>query len=760
MTGVQTCALPISIEALQKIASPKIKVIRDDKEMKIDMIEIVPGDLILLEEGDIISADAKLIELFNLEIDESVLTGESNSVKKKIGEEVFRGSFVNSGNSKALVLRTGMKTKIGKIALKLQTIKEEKTQFEVEISKFSKKILYTISAIIFLMFFVSIFKYGLYQSILLSISLAVAAIPEGLPAILALTLAIGAKGMVKENALVRKLNVVESAGGIDIICTDKTGTLTKSEMKVTKIFVNNKIFDVTKKNKFVAEKIEPLLISGRLCNNSRIRYDEKGNKIYFGNQTEIALRKFSDEYIKENPKDYEKSGEISFNSKRKMMSVIYKKSNKMFIFSKGAPEILIEKCNRILLDGKIKKLDEKTKKDILEQNKKFASKALRVLGFAYREEKLPEKVSESDLIWLGLEAMIDPPREEVKESLRQTKTAGIRVIMMTGDNPLTAKAIAEEIGLDTKGVIDGRTLKELDNKELEKRLKQGVNIFARVSPFDKLRILEILKKEYRVAMTGDGVNDALALKKADVGIAMNIRGTEVAKQASDIILLDDNFKTIVFAIKEGRRSFDNIRKFINYLFVSNLAEVGVLFLATLFLTLKRPILLPIQILWINLLTDGFPALALGADPARPDIMNKPPRKKKEPIINKRLTWLIGTIGIKKMLILFITFFLIWKISGIEQAGTALFTGFILYEFVRIGTIRYQEKLTWLSNKWLVGALLGSLVLQFIIIYTPLNSFFHIVRLNYISWIILITGVLIGYFSAIWITKIVIKYVKD
>ena len=746
-----------TIEALQKIATPKTRIIRDEIEIEIEITQIVPGDLIILEEGNIIPADCKLIEMFSLEVDESTLTGESSSIKKKLEEELFKGTSITSGNAMALVTKTGMQTRIGQIAEKLEEIKDEKSSFEKEMSSFSKKILYSVLGIISIIFIISALKYSIYQSLLTSISLAVAAIPEGLPAILVLVLAIGAKVMATKNALVRKLNVVESIGSIDVICTDKTGTLTKNEMSVTKIFTNNKTLDTSKLNPEEIKEIHQILLTGKLCNNSKISKNETNEKIYFGDQTEIAIRKISEKYLdfKEN---YEKISEISFDSGRKMMSSIYEKDNKFYTFSKGAPEILLKKCDRIYINGKIIKLTNEAKQKILQKNKDFASQALRVLGFAFNETTTKDE-SETNLIWLGLQAMIDPPRKEAKQAIQECYTAGIKVIMMTGDNPLTAEAISNEIGLKSKGVISGEELDKLSDKEIENKLKD-ITIFARVSPFHKLKILEILKKNYRVAMTGDGVNDALALKKADVGISMGVRGTDVAKQASDIILLDDNFATIPAAIKEGRRSFENIRKFTNYLFVSNLAEIGVLFLATLFLTLKNPILLPIQILWINLLTDGLPAIALGLDPATPNIMEKPPRKKDEPIINKSLAWLIGIIGTKKIIMLLLTFILINHLFGIEQARTALFTGFILYEFVRIGTIRTQEKLTWLSNKWLLVALAFSLLLQLTIIYTPLNTFFHIMPLNLYSWIILLIGIVIAYALAIIITKIVLKLVKD
>ena len=746
-----------TIEALQKIATPKTRIYRDGKEQELPITRIVPGDLLILEEGNVIPADCKLTKTLSLELDESTLTGESNSIKKKNGDEIFKGTSITSGNALAIVTATGMQTKIGQIAGKLEEIKEEKSPFQKEISAFSKKILYAVLAVIVIIFAISTTKYDIYQSLLTSISLAVAAIPEGLPAILVLVLAIGANVMAKENALVRKLNVVESIGSIDVICTDKTGTLTKNEMTVTQIFTNNTQFNTSKLTKNNISTLQQILLIGKLCNNSKMSQNEKGEKIYFGDQTEIALKKISNQFLKIKD-DYKKIEEIAFDSKRKMMTSIYKKENKFYTFSKGAPEILLNKCTKIHINGKTIPLTSKTRQEILKQNEILASQALRILGFAYKETRQKDN-SETNLIWVGLQAMIDPARKEAKKSIKECYTAGIRVIMMTGDNPLTAKAISDKIGLKSKGVMTGNELDGISDKQLKEKLKT-ISIFARVSPFHKLKILELLKEDSRVAMTGDGVNDALALKKSDIGISMGIRGTDVAKQASDIILLDDNFATITTAIKEGRRSFDNIRKFINYLFVSNLAEIGVLFFATVLLTLKNPILLPIQILWINLLTDGLPAIALGLDPAVSNIMKKPPRKKGEPIINKTLAWLIATIGAKKIILLFLTFVIINSLYGIEQARTALFTGFVLYEFVRIGTIRAQEKLTWLSNKWLLAALFFSLTLQLLIIYTPINTYFHIEPLSIFSWIILLLGVIIGYILAIIITKIVLKFVKE
>ncbi|MCD6434591.1 MAG: cation-translocating P-type ATPase [Candidatus Diapherotrites archaeon] len=750
-----------TVEALQKLAVPLAKVVRDGKEKLIKAVYLVPGDLIIVEAGDIVPADAKIVEEFDLMLDESILTGESRAVKKKVGQTIYMNSAVVMGSAKAIVEKTGMDTKLGQIAAKLQTIAKEKTLFEQEMEKFGRKIFIVIVAIIILLFLVGLTKYGIFLTLLLAISLAVAAIPEGLPAVVTTSLAIAANSMAKQNALVRRLGVIESIGAVDVICADKTGTITKNEMTVVKLFFGNSIYNPKRINSKDLKNFEWLAITNILCNNAKVIYDERKNRKIIGDPTEVALLNFaqrfklSKEYLE---RIFTKVGEISFTSERKMMSVIYKKDSKYYLFSKGAPEVLIEKCNRIYENGKIKKLTKAKKEEILAINRKFASKALRVLGFAFKEEtKLGEAKKEDCLAWLALEAMEDPPRENVKEALLECRNAGIRVIMLTGDNPLTAKAIANEINLSSSAVITGKEIDKMSDEQLRAELDKGVNIFARVSPFHKLRILEVLQSQgKRVAMTGDGVNDALALKKADIGISMGIKGTEVAKEASDIILLDDNFATIRNAVREGRRIFDNIKKFVNYLFTCNIAEVLVIFSATIFLTLKEPILLPIQILWINLLTDGMPALALGIDPARPDIMQKPPRKKGEGVLDKRNILLITTIGLKKSAMLMLIFFLTLA-NGLEIARSALFSGFILYEFVRIASIRYQEKLGWLSNKWLLFALIVSVIAQLIILYTPISELFHVVALGMYEWIILIVGAIIGYILAIAITWAIVRF---
>lgn len=750
-----------TIEALQEMAAPQARVIRDGREMKISSTEVVPDDLLILETGDMITADGRLVETFHLEVDESVLTGESRAIRKEDDDAVFANTYVTGGNAKVHVEKTGMNTRIGEVASRLQEMGEQKTPFQEELAELGKKISLLTLLIGIVIAVIGFFKFGFYNSLLTAISLAVAAIPEGLPAVVVLALAVGANLMVKKNALIRKLSIVESVGAVDVICADKTGTITENEMTVVKLFYNGREIEVSNEELSKDQTGELLLKCGILCNNTSTETDGNGKTTYFGEQTEIALRKVSEQYLAKRVfQNYRKVNEVSFSSQRKMMSVVMEDaSDKYTVFAKGAPEILLEKCNRILHNGEISDLTEESKHSILEENELLASDALRVLGFAFKPTEISVDGIEENLVWIGLQAMIDPPRSEARDAIEECNTAGIRVIMITGDNPMTAKAIAKQVGLESNGVIDGTELDEMEDKELEVRLDHNVNIFARTNPFHKLRILEILEKKHNVAMTGDGVNDALAIKKASVGISMGKKGTEVAKQASDIVLLDDNFSTIRDAVKEGRAIFNNIRKFINYLLTCNFAEVAVIFTSTLLFSLHEPILLPVQLLWINLLTDGLVALALGVDPPADDIMRKGPRKINEPVINRQLGWLIGLIGVVKTIMLLLSYFFVKQYDA-ELARSVLFTAFVLYEFVRIATIRYQEKLSWFSNKWLLVSLFGSLVLQVFIIYSPVNDFFYVDPLGLKEWGVLIVGCIVGFALALPITKAVIKWVPE
>lgn len=748
-----------TIEALQKMASPKARVIRDNKEQEIPASQVVPGDVLLVGAGDMITADGKVFEEFHLDLDESILTGESQAAHKRSNDLVFKNTVVTSGIGKVLVSSTGMSTKIGHVASELQNVEEERSSFQVELAVLSKKLSLITLFITILIGIVGIFKFGFYTAILTAISLAVAAIPEGLPAVVVLALALGAGRMFKKNALIRKLPIVESVGAVDIICTDKTGTLTLNEMTVTNVFYDDNEVDVSaiQKSDDLHETARLLFLCADTCNNASEGYNTDGSIRYFGDQTEIALKKTAQKILTGiDAPQFQKINELSFDSNRKRMTVAVKdETGGYLVFSKGAPEVLIDRCTHILNNGEVVTLNESGKLKLLQQTKEYASDALRVLGFAYKETNDPEKELEEGLIWIGLQAMIDPPRKEAKQALEDCQNAGIRVIMITGDNPITASAIAKQVGLSSGEVMTGEQIDKLGDEELEQRLMAGVNIFARTDPFHKLRLLEILEKEHTVAMTGDGVNDALAIRRAVVGIAMGKKGTEVAKQASDIVLLDDNFSSIRDAIKEGRTIFNNTRKFIDYLLTCNLAEVALIFFITFFFSFNEPILYPVQLLWINLLTDGLVALALGADPPVKDIMKQPPRKNREPLIDKKLAWLIGLIGIKKAIVLVITFVIVLPM-GLDTARSTLLTGIVLFEFVRIGAIRYGEKIGWFDNKWLVAGLVGSLILQVGLIYSPWNHFFYLTPLGLFEWGVLIVGVIVGYLLAIGITKLVLK----
>ncbi len=746
-----------AIEALRKMSAPTAVVLRDGNESTIPATEIVPGDVVLLEGGDVIPADGKIIKSFNMTLDESILTGESKDVRKGTGSTVRMNTSITSGRGKILVFATGMNTEVGKLAEKMGEIEETKTPFQKELERFSKNIFWLVILIAALIMFAGYFRYGAYNAFLTSISIAVAAIPEGLPAVVTLALALGAKSMVSNNALVRKLPVVESIGSINVICTDKTGTLTKNRMSVTKAFFDDAVYDDDEMNEEDVKNLEQLMLCGSLCSNTKTTVDENGKKNTTGDQTEVAITEFAlkHDFAHEDKKEmYKRVNEVSFNSKRKMMSVVCKHGSKNYVFSKGAPEVLLNHCTGIMRGGRIVKLRKKTKDEILRQNDEFASHALRVLAFAFKESKsgIKEDNIERDLVFIGLEGMLDPPREEVRNALEECKTAGIRVVMLTGDNIETAKSIATDIGLKSKSALSGSELEKIDDEQLRKMLADGANIFARVTPFDKLRVLNILQKDNKVAMTGDGVNDALALKKADVGIAMGERGTEVAKEASDIILIDDNFASIKNAVREGRRIFDNIRKFANYLLSCNLAEVFVIFMGTIVISLNEPILLPIHILWINLLTDGMPALALGLDPALPNIMKKKPRGMKEGILDKGTMHTVIVMGLN-MGVLLIAVFLLNMSLGIGTARTALFMGFVLYEFMRIAAIRHNEELGFFENRLLLIALAASMVLQMIVVYTPLNAYFLLVPLGLYEWTVLITIGVVGWFTSIFFSRI-------
>lgn len=658
-----------SLEALKKMVVRTATVVREGKETEIDSKLLVPGDVIILKEGDVVPADSRIFECYSLHADESVLTGESVPSQKNAltianvssladrKNMLYMNTNITRGKAKAIIVATGLRTEVGKIAKEISDAVEKVTSFQVETEDLGKKISIAVLVIILIIAGTELFlrQGNILGIFLIAISLGVAAIPEGLPAVVTLSLAFGANKMVKQNALIRKLGTIQNFSALDVVCSDKTGTMTENSMTVTKIYFDQKIIDVSGKGQslegvfsynektFNTDSIKLLFNSAILCNDSSLKENGK----FSGDPTEIAVlipsykAKFDVDKIKS---DYKRINENPFSSDRKLMSTLNQTNSGAFVFVKGAPEVLLSKCNYILEEGKERKFSKKDADAILEKNNNFASNALRVLGFAYKKAKPNLLVDdfESDLIFLGLMGMIDPPRDGVKEAIFDCKAAGIRVVMITGDNKITAEAVGLEVGL-VGSAISGDELDNLDETSL-RNIVEKINIYARTSPLHKVKILKALQaNKHVVAMTGDGVNDAAAVKNADVGIAMGIRGTDVTKGASDIILLDDNFITIKNAIREGRGIYDNIRKFVVYLLGANLAEVLVIFVASIF-GLGLP-LLAIHLLWINLLTDGLPALALGVDPPAQNIMQRKPRKNGESIINKDAMHFVLFLGV-------------------------------------------------------------------------------------------------------------------
>lgn len=757
-----------AIEALRKLTALKAKVVRDGKEMEIDSRELVPGDMVLLETGSKVPADARLIDIAALQVDESSLTGESvpsdkviESLKEGIlvadqENMVFMGTIVTKGHAKAVITNTGMKTEIGKIADMVQEAKEKLSPLQEKLKTFGKWLGFVTIGICVVVFGVGVLREylatGLFETdfaiemFLASVALAVAAIPEGLPAIVTISLAFGVRRMVKRNALVRKLSAVETLGCTNIICSDKTGTLTKNEMTVKEIYADNTLIEVTgdgytPEGKFVIEGKETADVSSlrllfrscTLCNDSRLVHNDRWE--IFGDPTEGALLVSAEKagFNKdEMEKRFPRIDEVPFDSVRKCMTTVHSDGAENVAYVKGAPDGILNKCKYISINGQVRDITEDDKKEVLNVNQEMANRALRVLGFAYKtltekDVSKPEEV-EKDLIFIGLQAMIDPPREEVKDAIARCKSAGISTVVITGDHKLTAIAITKQLGMFKEGdrALSGEELDCLSEDGLDE-IVEDIVICARVSPEHKVRILSALqRKGHIVAMTGDGVNDAPALKKSDIGIAMGITGTDVAKEASDMVLTDDNFSSIVNAVEEGRCIYNTIKQFVQYTLSSNLGEILVVFLAII---IGWPLpLLAIQILWINLLTDGLPGLALGLDPFNKDIMNRPPRRRDEGIISKDVIQNILIVGLVMgagTLFMFYSY-------GIEthKAKSIAFTTLVMFQLFNVLTYRAKNfKIDIKASKFLVGSVVISVLMQFAVLYTPLNTAFKTVPLG-------------------------------
>ena len=720
-----------SIEALKKLTPQKAKVIRNGKKTEINAEDLVKGDIIILETGNYIPADCRLLETYNFQVEESSLTGENipseknanilcnkNSALGDMKNMAFMASIVVNGHAKAVVTETGMNTTVGKIAKMMITNKAPETPIQKKLSQVGKILGIVCLAICMLIFLIGLIKkIEPIEMFMTSVGLAVAAIPEGLPAIVTIVLSIGVTKMAKKNSIIRKLPAVETLGSSNVICSDKTGTLTQNKMKVTEIKSNNK--DLT-------------IQYGALCTDCEIL----DNKVV-GEPTEKAIVEKALEMGK-NKKDIEKQmpriNEIPFNSNRKMMTTIHQNGNKYIVITKGAPDILLERCI------------DKDKIMYKRQNSEMTNKALRVMGVAYKElTTLPSKINsdtlENNLKFLGLIGMIDPPREGVREAVETCKKAGIKTVMITGDHIETAKAIARDLNILTikDKAITGQELDKIPQKELEKNIKE-YSVFARVTPEHKVRIVKAWQHTGAVvAMTGDGVNDSPALKNADIGIAMGKNGTDVAKNASDMILTDDNFVTIVEAVKQGRNIYDNIKKAIHFLIATNIGEIVTIFMG-LVLGMKSP-LLAIQLLWVNLVTDSLPAIALGLEPAEKDIMKRKPINSKKSIFADGLWNKIIIEGIMIGMFTLVSFSIGNKYYGLEIGRTMAFITIGLLELIHSFNIKSEESIFnmgILENKYLIGSfILGVIIQTIVVIIEPLADIFKLSQLNITQWIITI-----------------------
>ena len=736
-----------SLEALKKMSAPNAKVRRNGRVQEIDATLVVPGDIVILEAGNYVPADCRLINSYNLKIEESALTGETipslkdsskilkeNTAMGDLCNMVFATTIVVNGHGEAIVVETGMNTRVGKIAGMIIEDESPETPIQKKLAEVGKILAIACIIICVLIFVIGIFKkIPIIEMFMTSVGLAVAAIPEGLPAIVTIMLSIGVTKMAKKNSIIRKLPAVETLGSSSVICSDKTGTLTQNKMTVTEV---RNCFGRANSNerKFIFEL-------GTMCTDTT---EERinGKLGFVGEATEVAISNAAmEEGVSKSflYDEMKRINDIPFDSKRKMMTTIHKYGNGYRIITKGAPDVLLKRCSNCYSGGQIVPIFSK-KDDINEQNNQMAEKALRVIAVAYKDvEKLPEMQDvEKDLIFCGLIGMIDPPREGVKEAVRTCRRAGIKTVMITGDHLQTAKAIAKELGILKRGdlAIDGETLERMSQHELEQNI-MDYSVFARVSPEHKVRIVKAFQSTGAVvAMTGDGVNDAPALKNADIGIAMGKGGTDVAKNAADMILLDDNFVTIVEAVKQGRNIYDNIKKAIHFLISTNIGEIVTIFFG-LVLGIKSP-LLAIQLLWINLVTDSLPAIALGLEKEEENIMSRLPRNPKKNLFADGLWWKIIIEGAMLGMFTLLAFSIGNRLYSVEVGRTMAFLTLGILELVHSFNIKSEEsifKIGVLENKYLVGALVLGVILQVIVVVvSPLAQVFSLVPLTGMQWL--------------------------
>lgn len=730
-----------SLEALAKLTEPECYVRRNGKIEKINTKNLVLGDIVILEAGSILPADLRFIQTHKLKIDESSLTGESYEVEKNadsifsentpLGERFnmgFRGTIVGCGRGEGVVVALGEDSELGKIASSIKDNQKELTPLQKSIKDVSKVLTYLVLGVAVITFLIEVFcsSLGIMDAFLTAVAISVAAIPESMPAVITIIMSLGVARLAKKKAIVRKMHSVETLGCCDVICSDKTGTITQNKMTVKSVFFDNGLNDrkALKNNKF-------LYLSALLCNDTMIT---KGK--ISGDPTEVALTEIGKELgldKDELQNKYPRLSEIPFDSNRKLMSVLCDVEGEKVVFTKGAPDNLLNKCDRILLNGEIVSLTQNEKQKIMQANEEMSKKALRVIAFAY---KVNDNLSEDCLIFLGLMGMIDPPRKEIKDAVKKCRKAGMRPIMITGDYAVTALAVAKEIGLAVSDneVLTGSELNNLSDSELEKKIN-NISVFARVSPQDKERIVVALKKQGRVvAMTGDGVNDAPSLKRANIGIGMGQSGTDIAKEVSDIIITDDNFATIVVAVEEGRKIYGNIQKTVKFLFSANLAELLSLFLITLIFP-QNVFLFPVQILFVNLITDSLPAIALGVEEPESSLMESPPRNPKKGLFADGIGVSIVVLGLVQTLLVMMSYIIGLKFDQTIAVTMAFYTLNIIQMFylasMRTKTFIYKSKPH--KNKFFLLAVGFCFALTALFALTPLRGLLGLSVLNAGQW---------------------------
>ena len=762
-----------AIEALREMAAPTATVVRDGRERRAHAIELVPGDLILLATGDKVPADARLVEAVNLQTVEAPLTGESAPIQKHTnplederlptGDRknlAYAGTVVTYGRGRAIVVATGMATEFGKIAQLLESVDTAKTPLQLNLDRVGKTLARVSFAVVLVIVVLGWFRgQPFVEMLIFGVALAVAVVPEALPAVVTISLALGVKRMVKRNALVRRLPAVETLGSTSVICSDKTGTLTRDEMTVRRLFVGGQMLQVSGRGyepqgKFSlngtevepSEPISVLLRAAALSSDARLERNETGDKWEIkGDPTEGALVVLAAKAGLDKTEldaQFSRVSEIPFSAETKRMITLHETPDGLTAYAKGAPEVIVQSCVFELTADSQKPMDEARRAEVLEVAREMAAEALRVLAVASKPDASAE-AADKDMTLLGLVGMIDPPRREARAAVHECEQAGIKVIMITGDHPLTAKAVAQELGISKNGeIVAGPELEAMDDADLE-RVMESIEVCARVSPTHKLRIVTALQKRGQiVAMTGDGVNDAPALKKADIGIAMGITGTDVSKEAAAMTLTDDNFASIVAAVEEGRGIFSNIKKYLMYLLSSNIGEIGLMAGATL-AGLPLP-LSAVQILYVNLATDGLPALALAVDPPEEDLMRRPPRDPSTGIFTRPVVMLMLVGGLWSTVVNLSLF--VWALNSgrsVQEAMTLTFVSLVLIQFFKAYNFRSDRHSVLrhpFANKWLNLAITWELVMLALILYVPLlERTFGTFGLSLTDWLIIIAA---------------------